>query len=79
MADSLDSYKLKIFDSYLTDTGSTYDGFLEEKKLSSASEDEINKEKIKIIDEAIEIMGKEELFKNYLSDGDFKAFKEAGL
>ena len=79
MADSLDSFKLKIFDSYLTDTGSSYEGFLEEKKLTGADEATINNEKIKIIDEAIEIMGKDELFKNYLSEGDFKAFKAAGL
>ena len=49
MADSLDSFKLKIFDSYLQDTGSTYEGFLNDKKLTGASEEEITKAKLQVI------------------------------
>lgn len=79
MADSLDSFKLMIFDSYLQDTGSTYEGFLNEKKLTGASDKEITKAKLQIIEEAIEIMGKDELFKNYLSEQDYSLFKEQGL
>ena len=79
MADSLDSFKLKIFDSYLQDTGSTYEGFLNDKKLTGASEEEITKAKLQVINEAIEIMGKDDLFKNYLSESDYSIYKEHGL
>ena len=78
MSHSLDSFKLKIFDKYLADTGSSYDGFLAEKKLVGSAEADITKAKLQTIDEAIEIMGKEALFKNYLSDADFKLFKDSG-
>ena len=79
MSNSIDSFKLKIFDKYLADTGSSYEGFLAEKKLTGSSEPEITKAKIQTIDEAIEIMGKDELFKNYLSEADFKLFKNTGI
>ncbi len=79
MGNSLDAFKLKIFDSYLQDTGSTYEGFLTEKNLNGASEEDITKAKLEIIEEAIEIMGKDELFKNYLSDSDYSLFKEQGF
>ena len=46
----LQAFKLKIFDSYLKDTGSTYEGFLCEKKLQGASEQDIVKAKLQIID-----------------------------
>lgn len=75
----LDSFKLKIFDAYLVDTGSTYEGFLTEKNLKGASDNEIKKAKLQIIEEAIEIMGSEELFKNYLSEQDFASFKDQGF
>ena len=75
----LDSFKLKIFDSYLQDTGSTYDGFLTEKNLKGASDAAIKKAKLLIINEAIEIIGKDLLFKNYLSEQDYNSFKEQGL
>lgn len=79
MNTSLNGYKIKIFDKYLQDTGSTYDSFLKEKNLIGATEEDISKVKIQIIDEAIEIMGKDELFKNYLSEEEFKAFKESEI
>ena len=75
----LQAFILKIFDSYLKDTGSTYEGFLGEKKLQGASEQDIVKAKLQIIDEAIEIMGKDELFKNYLSEQDYASFKDQGF
>ena len=75
----LQTFKLKIFDSYLKDTGSTYEGFLDEKKLNGASEQDIVNAKLQIIDEAIEIMGKDELFQNYLSEQDFESFKDQGF
>lgn len=78
MDDSIQAFKLKIFDAYLSDTGSSYEGFLSDKKLTGASDDDITKAKLQIIDEAIEIMGKDDLFKNYLSDSDYLIFKEKG-
>lgn len=75
----LEAFKIKIFDSYLKDTGSTYEGFLDEKKLKGASEQDIMNAKLQIIDEAIEIVGKDELFQNYLSEQDFALFKEQGF
>lgn len=77
MVDSLNDFKLKIFTAYLEDTGSTYEGFLSDKNLSGASDDDITKAKLQIIDEAIEIMGND-LFKNYLSESDYAVFKEKG-
>ena len=79
MDNSLDSFKLKIFKAYLEDTGSTFEGFIKEKKLDGASEEAINNAKLEIIEEAIEIMGKDDLFKNYLSAEDYSSFKELGF
>ena len=80
MDNPLDTFKLKIFDAYLQDTGSTYEGFLKDKNLTGeSSEDDILKAKLEIIEEAIAIMGKDELFKNYLSESDYSSFKEQGF
>jgi len=78
MVDSLNEFKLLIFQAYLEDTGSTFEGFLADKNLNGATDDDITKAKLQIIDEAIEIMGKDDLFKNYLSDSDYAIFKEKG-
>ena len=79
MDNSFDTFKLKIFNAYLEDTGSTYEGFINDKKLDGASDETILKAKLEIIEEAIEIMGKDELFKNYLSPEDYSAFKQLNL
>jgi hypothetical protein len=79
MLSPLDSFKLKIFDDYLKDTGSSYEGFISDNNLQESSDDQITQTKLKIIDDAIAIMGKEDLFRNYLSEEDFSTFKEQGL
>lgn len=79
LMDELTQIKIKVFDSYIIDAGSTYEDFLKEKNLEGADEGAITSEKVSMVNNGIEIMGKEEFFKNYLSESEFADFTQKGL